>query len=69
MEQLPDHEIHDAMRRYHQQRREYILSMLASYEQKKERQKEIEELAIQCVQTAQMMAGQTESLPLNIPFR
>lgn len=63
-----DDEITNSMRRYHQQRRAYVLSMLASYEAKKERKREIEEMMIQCVQTAQMMA-QIESMPINIPLR
>jgi len=63
-----DDEFTTSMRRYHQQRREFVIAQLTSYEEKKERRKEIEELAIQCVQTAQMMA-QIESMPINIPLR
>lgn len=62
-------EITASMRRYHQQRREYILAQLEKEEEKKERRREIEDLQIQCVQTAQMMAGQTDSLPISIPLR
>lgn len=63
-----DDEFTLSMRRYHQQRREFVIAQLAQYEEKKERKREIEELMIQCVQTAQMLAGQTDSLPINIPL-
>lgn len=64
-----DDEITASMRRYHQQRREFVIAQLAQYEEKKERKMEIEEMMIQCVQTAQMMAGQIESMPINVPLR
>lgn len=64
-----DDEFTASMRRYHQQRREFVIAQLAQYEAKKERQREIEDLAIQCVQTAQMMAGRTDSMPISIPLR
>jgi len=63
-----DDEFTTSMRRYHQQRREFVIAQLTSYEAKKERKREIEEMMIQCVQTAQMMA-QIESMPINIPLR
>ena len=64
-----DDEFTNSMRRYHQQRREFVIAQLTSYEAKRVRKREIEEMMIQCVQTAQMMAGQIESMPINIPLR
>lgn len=68
-----DDEITLSMRRYHQQRRAYILAQLEKAEDEKEEKeknrREIEELVILSAQTAQMLAGRPDSLPISIPFR
>jgi hypothetical protein len=72
---MTDEEMTASMRRYHQQRRDYILKMLEDQEKKTEKKKtEAEENEIKSLvnlneMTFRMMAGVTTSLPVFIPLQ
>lgn len=65
----------NSMRRYHQQRRDYILKMLEDQEKKTEKKKteaeenEIKELVNLNEMTLRMMSGATTCLPVFIPLQ
>lgn len=73
-----DEEMTNSMRRYHQQRREYILKMLEEKEREKhksdEKTTEAEENEIKSLvnlneMTLRMMSGATTCLPVFIPLQ
>lgn len=71
---MTDEEMTASMRRYHQQRRDYILKMLEDQEKKTEKKKteaeenEIKELVNLNEMTLRMMSGAT-CLPVFIPLQ
>jgi len=75
MSTISDEEMTASMRRYHQQRRDYILKMLEDQEKKTEKKKtEAEENEIKSLvnlneMTLRMMAGVTTCLPVFIPLQ